>query len=148
MTPVERSYVVSLTIPDNEAYTARTTLARMGLPVSHAVRADVWVVTLDPERAAAIDALIPSVEGMFNPNKHRLEIRPGGEPCTGEVWVMPRDETPAITIGGRVVDGVVGVRRRTAWRLLDADGGDVPATVLERATEMFLCNPAFQRARV
>ena len=146
MTPVERAYVVSLTIPDNEAYTALTTLARLGLPIERAVRADVWLVTLDPARTAEIDALIPTVEGMFNPNKHRLEIRFDTVPRAGEVWITSRDERPAITIGGRTVDGVASVRRRTAWRLLDANGGDVPPDVLRRATELFLCNPAFQEA--
>ncbi len=147
MTMLERAYVVSLTIPDNEAYTALTTLARMGLPVERAVRADVWLLSLDAERVATIDAQIPTFEGIFNPNKHRLEIRSDAVPRPGEVWIMPRDERPAITIGGRSVEGVRGARRCTAWRLLDAHGADVPAAILERATEMFLCNPAFQEAR-
>ena len=142
----ERAYVVSLTIPDNEAYTALTTLARIGLVVDRAVRADVWLITLDPARAAAIDEQIPTFEGIFNPNKHRLEIRSDASPRAGEVWIIARDERPAITIGGRTVEGVHGVRRCTAWRLLDVRGEDVPAWLLERATEMFLCNPAFQEA--
>ena len=143
---VERAYVVSLTIPDNEAYTALTALARMGLPVEVAKRADVWVVALDPDRIATIDALIPTVEGMFNPNKHRLEIRSEATPHAGEVWIMSRAERPAITIGGRIVEGVASARRCTAWRLLDAQGDNVPPAILERATEQFLCNPAFQKA--
>jgi hypothetical protein len=147
MTTIERAYVVSLTIPDNEAYTALTTLARMGLGVERAVRADVWLVVLDPARTAAFDTLVPTLEGIFNPNKHRLEIRSEAAPRAGEVWITSRDERPAITIGGRSVAGVVSVRRLTAWRLLDANGTDVPPAILERATEMFLCNPAFQEAR-
>jgi hypothetical protein len=143
---LERAYVVSLTIPDNEAYTALTTLARMGLPVERAVRADVWLLSLDAERVATIDAQIPTFEGIFNPNKHRLEIRSDAVPRPGEVWIMPRDERPAITIGGRSVEGVHSVRRCTAWRLLDAHGSDVLPATLHRATEMFLCNPAFQEA--
>jgi hypothetical protein len=143
---VERAYVVSLTIPDNEAYTALTALARLGLPVEVAKRSDVWIVALDPARVAAIDALIPTVEGIFNPNKHRLEIRSDATPHAGEVWVMSRDERPAITIGGRIVEGVASARRCTAWQLLDARGDNVPPAVLERATEQFLSNPAFQKA--
>ena len=142
----QRAYVVSLTIPDNEAYTALTTLARMGLAVDRALRADVWLITLDPASAAAIDEQIPTFEGIFNPNKHRLEIRSDPSPRPGEVWIIARDERPAITIGGRTVEGVHEVRRCTAWRLLDVRGEDVPASLLERATEMFLCNPAFQEA--
>ncbi len=143
---VERAYVVSLTIPDNEAFTALTTLARMGLPVDAAVRADVWILEIDAASAGAIDAVVPTVEGIFNPNKHRLEIRSDAAPRPGEVWIMLHDETPAITIGGRVVDGVRTVRRRTAWRLLDGAGRDVAPAVLEQATATFLCNPAFQKA--
>jgi hypothetical protein len=146
MTSIERAYLVSLTIPDNEAYTALTTLARMGLAVERAVRADVWVVAVDPPRVDAVDAIVPTVEGIFNPNKHRLEIRSDVAPRPGEVWITSRDERPAITLGGRLVDGVHSVRRLTAWRLLDAQGGDVPPATLERATELFLCNPAFQEA--
>jgi len=143
---VERVYVVSLTIPDNEAFTALTTLARMGLDVDRVVRADVWLLGLDPASVASVDALVPTLEGIFNPNKHRLEIRSDACPRAGEVWVMARDERPAFTIGGRSVEGVRSVHRCTAWRLLDADGADVPLATLDRATAMFLCNPAFQEA--
>jgi hypothetical protein len=41
---------------------------------------------------------------------------------------------------------VRGIVRRTAWRLLDEHGADVAPNVLDRATETFLCNPAFQKA--
>lgn len=146
MSAVQRAYVVTLTIPDNEAYTALTTLARIGLPVESVVRADVWIATVDTDRAGALDAEIETIETVFNPNKHRLEVRADAAPRPGEVWITARDETPAITIGGRAVRGVRGIVRRTSWRLLDADGANVPAGVLERATETFLCNPAFQRA--
>jgi hypothetical protein len=144
---VERAYVVTLTIPDNEAYTALTTLARMGLPVESAVRSDVWVATVDEAAVAALDATIATFETVYNPNKHRLEVRPDARPRSGEVWITARDETPALTLAGRSVAGVRGIVRRTAWRLLDAHGSDVPADVLTRATETFLCNPAFQRAQ-
>lgn len=143
---VERAYVITLTIPDNEAFTALTTLARMGLPLDAAVRSDVWIATVDADHAAALDAAIETIETIYNPNKHRLEIRTDARPRTGEVWITAHDETPAITVAGRTVAGVRGIVRRTAWRLLDASGTDVPARVLDRATESFLCNPAFQKA--
>ncbi len=146
MTTIERAYVVALTIPDNEAYTALTTLARMGLAVERAIRADVWRVTINADQAEAIDRQIPTLEGIFNPNKHRLDIRSDARPRPGEVWITSRDERPATTIGGRTVEGVRGVRRCTAWRLLDVHGADVAPSILARATEMFLCNPAFQEA--
>ena len=143
---VERAYVITLTIPDNEAFTALTTLARMGLAVDTAVRSDVWIATVDVGHAAALDAAIGTIETIYNPNKHRLEIRTDARPRPGEVWITAHDETPAITVAGRTVLGIRGIVRRTAWRLLDQDGADVPAGVLERATESFLCNPAFQKA--
>ena len=144
--PVERAYVVTLTIPDNEAFTALTTLNRMGLPVAAAVRSDVWVATVESPHIAVLDGTIGTIETIYNPNKHRLEVRDDARPRPGEVWITARDETPAITVAGRTVDGVRGIVRRTAWRLLDEQGADVPAGVLDRATESFLCNPAFQKA--
>lgn len=144
--PVERAYVITLTIPDNEAFTALTTLARIGLPVHAAVRSDVWIASVEAAHVAALDATIGTIETVYNPNKHRLEIRSDASPRPGEVWITAHDETPAITVAGRTVAGVRGIVRRTAWRLLDESGADVPASVLDRATESFLCNPAFQKA--
>jgi hypothetical protein len=143
---IERAYVVTLTIPDNEAFTALTTLARMGLAVDTAVRSDIWIASVEAEYAAALDGTITTIETVYNPNKHRLEVREDARPRSGEVWITAHDETPAITIAGRTVDGVRGIVRRTSWRLLDQHGADVPASVLDRATETFLCNPAFQKA--
>jgi hypothetical protein len=143
---IERAYVITLTIPDNEAFTALTTLARIGLDVDAVVRSDVWIATVEPDRATALDAAIGTIETIYNPNKHRLEIRADARPQPGEVWITAHDETPAITVAGRTVAGVRGIVRRTAWRLLDEQGADVPAGVLDRATESFLCNPAFQKA--
>ncbi len=143
---VERAYVITLTIPDNEAFTALTTLARIGLPVERAVRSDVWIATVEADGAAALDRTITTIETIYNPNKHRLEVRADARPRPGEVWITALDETPAITVAGRTVAGVRGIVRRTAWRLLDERGADVPAAVLQRATETFLCNPAFQKA--
>jgi phosphoribosylformylglycinamidine (FGAM) synthase PurS component len=138
---------VTLTIPDNEAYTALTTLARIGIDVARVQRADVWIATLDDASAAAhVDAVMAATETVYNPNKHRLEIRSDVEPRSGEVWITAGDETPTIHLGGRIVAGMRGIVRRTSWRLLDEHGADVPVAVLERATETFLCNPAFQRA--
>ena len=143
---VERVYVITLTIPDNEAYTALTALTRLGLPVNAAVRSDVWIASVEMPHVAALDGSIETIETIYNPNKHRLEIRSDARPRPGEVWITAHDETPAISVAGRTVAGVRGIVRRTAWRLLDEHGADVPAGVLDRATESFLCNPAFQKA--
>ena len=144
--PVERAYVIALTIPDNEAFTALTALARMGIAVGNVQRADVWLARVDPERATEIDAALATVETIFNPNKHRLEVRSDAAPRPGEVWVMARDETPATVVGGRSIPGLSGIVRRTCWRLLDEHGHDVSAADRQRAIDGFLCNPAFQKA--
>jgi hypothetical protein len=143
---VERAYVVSLSIPDNEAFTALSTLTRMGLAVTEVRRADVWVARVDPARIAEVDRALATVETIFNPNKHRLEVRSDARPRPGEVWVMAGDETPATTVVGRAVPGVLGIVRRTSWRLVDGHGSDIPAADLQRAIDGFLCNPAFQKA--
>ena len=144
--PATRTYVVSLTIPDNEAFTALATLARLGLPAAAVVRSDVWVATVDAAATDTVDAAIPTIETIFNPNKHRLEVRSVAAPLPGEVWITARDEMPRMTVAGRTIAGVIAIVRYTAWRLLDESGSDVAPGVLDRATEMFLCNPAFQEA--
>jgi hypothetical protein len=147
LSPFQRAYVVTLTIPDNEAYTALTALGRLGVAASRVQRADVWLATLDDGAAVeSVDAAMASNEAVYNPNKHRLDVRSDIAPRPGEVWITAGDETPTIHLGGRTVAGLRSIVRRTSWRLLDEHGADVPATVLDRATETFLCNPAFQRA--
>ena len=91
-------------------------------------------------------ATVASIETIHNPNKHRLAERDSDRPGPGEVWIAPRDEAPSTLVAGRAIPGVRGVRRRTAWRLLDDSGRDVAPADLDRAAETFLCNPAFQVA--
>jgi hypothetical protein len=146
MSMLERAYVVTLTIPDSEAFTALAALARIGVAASAAIRSDVWIATVDENHVAALDAAVGTIETMYNPNKHRLEVRADASPRAGEVWITANDETSSTTVAGRTVAGVRGIVRRTAWRLLDERGADVPAAVLDQATETFLCNPAFQKA--
>lgn len=137
---------VSLTIPDNAAFTARQTLVRMGLALAEVRRADIWTFDVADDRASALVSAITTMETIFNPNKHKLDERSGAEPEVGEVWIAPREEVSTSAIGGRSLPGVRSVVRRTAWRLLDARGHDVEAATLDRAVETFLCNPAFQKA--
>jgi hypothetical protein len=141
---------VSLTIPDNEAFTALETLRRMGLPVGAVERADIWRFTVDAGHVDALRREIATLETVFNPNKHRLEERSGDAPAPGEVWIAPRDETPATSVAGRALPGVRAIGRATAWRLLAAPVNGAPpgaldSAVLERAVTEFLCNPAFQK---
>lgn len=141
-----RTFAVSLTIPDNEAFTAFETLGRLGVPVARVVRSDIWSFDVDERAAGDLAATIGSIETISNPNKHRLVERPAERPEAGEVWIAPRDEAPATQVAGRVIPGVRAIRRRTAWRLLDETGENVTPDVLARAVETFLCNPAFQVA--
>ena len=141
-----RTFAVTLTIPDNEAFTAFETLGRLGIPVARVVRGDVWLFEVDDAAASDFAATVASIETIHNPNKHRLVERDTDRPLPGEVWIAPRDETPAKAVGGRSIPGVRAIRRRTAWRLLDHGGQDVAAAQLDRAIETFLCNPAFQVA--
>ena len=140
-----RTFAVSLTIPDNEAFTALETLGRLGIPAARVARADIWLFDTD-DGAADLAGTIASIETIHNPNKHRLAERESSRPASGEVWIASRDEAPARLVAGRPIPGVRAIRRRTAWRLLDDSGRDVAAAVLDRAVETFLCNPAFQVA--
>jgi hypothetical protein len=140
-----RAFAVTLTIPDNEAFTAYETLSRLGIAVARVVRADIWLFDVDAS-AGDLAATIASIETIHNPNKHRLAERGSDRPAPGEVWVAPRDEAEATLVAGRAIPGVRAIRRRTAWRLVDDEGADVPSTELVRAIESFLCNPAFQVA--
>ena len=140
-----RTFAVTLTIPDNEAFTALETLARLGVSVARVVRSDIWQFDVADE-TGDLGATISSIETIHNPNKHRLLARDSDRPAAGEVWIASRDEARVTLVGGRAIPGIRGVRRRTAWRLLDESGRDVAPADLERAVETFLCNPAFQVA--
>ncbi len=140
-----RTFAVSLTIPDNEAFTAYETLGRLGIPAARVTRADIWQFDAD-ETVGDLAGTVASIETIHNPNKHRLAERESDRPAPGEVWIATRDEAPATVVAGRAIPGVRAIRRRTAWRLLDDSGRDVAPADLDRAVETFLCNPAFQVA--
>ncbi len=140
-----RTFAVSLTIPDNEAFTALETLDHLGIPVARVIRADIWLFEADAT-AGDLAGTIASNETIHNPNKHRLTERDSDQPASGEVWIASRDEAPARFVAGRAIPGVQAIRRRTSWRLLDDSGRDVAPAALDQAVETFLCNPAFQVA--
>ncbi len=140
-----RTFAVTLTIPDNEAFTAYETLARLGIPVARVTRADIWQFDVDSS-ARDLERSVSSIEVIHNPNKHRLTEREAHRPLPGEVWIAPLDDTASTNVAGRTFPGVHSVRRRTAWRLLDESGRDVASGYLDRAVETFLCNPSFQVA--
>ena len=142
---VTRTFAVSLTIPDNEAFTALETLDRLGIAVARVVRSDIWLFDAG-EGTGDLASAVASNETIHNPNKHRLAERDSDQPAPGEVWIATRDEAPERLVAGRSIPGVTAIRRRTAWRLLDDSGRDVAPAALDRAVETFLCNPAFQVA--
>lgn len=141
-----RAFAVSLIIPDNEAFTAYETLARLGIPAARVVRSDIWLFDVAPEAASTLAASVAQIETLYNPNKHRLVERISDVPEPGEVWVASRDEASTTRIAGRALPGVTGIRRRTSWRLLDESGRDLSPADRARAVDTFLCNPAFQVA--
>ena len=143
MAMIAKAFAVTLTIPDNEAFTALEALRRMGLEIDEVRRADIWQFDVDEELGDDLFDVLATVETIYNPNKHRLEERAGARPAAGEVWVGARDEAEVITVAGRTLAGVRAIRRRTAWRLLQA-GHDIDAAALDRAATTFLSNPAFQ----
>jgi hypothetical protein len=143
---VTRAFAVTLVIPDNEAFTAYETLARLGIPVARVQRSDIWLFESDAEAAGSLAARVREIETVYNPNKHRLAERTTSAPEPGEVWVAAREEAPMTQIAGRRLPGVTAIRRRTAWRLFDDAGRDLSPADRDRAVATFLCNPAFQVA--
>jgi hypothetical protein len=146
MAVIQRTFAVALTIPDNEAFTALSTLRRLGLHVGGVRRAEIWAFEVDSSFSDALAATLATLETVFNPNKHALTERVGSRPAPGEVWIASQDDACAASVGGRAIPGVQGVRRRVAWQLLDETGNISDPSVLEHAVVTFLCNPAFQKA--
>jgi len=147
-----RCVEIALTIPDNEAETAATTLRRLGFPGAVLTRADAYrlhVAGPEGEGPALLDTL-RRIEPLYNPNKHELRER-AATPGAGEVWIheIVHGEEPGegpVRIAGRTLPGVNGIERFTVWRLADEAGAPAPAEAVARATETLLCNPAFQVA--
>jgi phosphoribosylformylglycinamidine (FGAM) synthase PurS component len=123
-----RAVAIGLKIPDNAAYTALTTLRRLGIEVARVERSEIVHV---PEggTAAQIADRVQRDEALFNPNKHRITVLEDDAPRKGEVWIVQDD-------GSRTV----------GWRLTNASGEPVSKDVLALACERLLCNPAVERA--
>ncbi len=141
---------ITLTIPDNEAFTAFTTLHRLGLEIGELRRADVWCFELDGIEPDALTERVRTLETIFNPNKHALRVRPAAQPEAGEVWIDEPGhgclEKP-VRLSGRELTGVQRAQRYTAWRFFTKDERPVATELVDRAVELLLCNPAFQKAR-
>jgi phosphoribosylformylglycinamidine (FGAM) synthase PurS component len=152
---VTRYVEVVLTIPDNEAETALATLRRLGVHVDRLRRSDLYRVELDATSEATLLDTLREIETIYNPNKHALELRLGGTPAAGEVWIdEPNLDRPgeaasaasSVMVAGRVLPGVRRLERLVAWQLFSERGKPASPEVVARATKTLLCNPAFQRA--
>ena len=124
----ERAVAIGLKIPDNTAYTALTTLRRLGVDVTRVERSEILVL----DAAGGADSLAKAIEAdeaIFNPNKHRLTVLDAVAPRSGEVRIAEMGRA------GRYV----------AWRLLD-NAGPVSVDILRVAAERLLCNPAIEIA--
>ncbi len=133
--------------PDNEAYTALTTLQRLNVPIRNIERMEVW----DFETSAVLPALAEAVkknETLFNANKHEVVLFGEPLPRTGEVWIERMQERPNIRslFAGNAIAGVLNARRYTAWRFSDDNGEPCSAAIVQMAIECLLCNPAIERA--
>jgi phosphoribosylformylglycinamidine (FGAM) synthase PurS component len=135
---VSRYVAISLKVPDNEAYTALTTLQRLGINIARIERSRI--IPCHPEEPARAgvskDELANQImrdESIFNPNIHTLEILDANTPRAGELWIEPLETTSATP------------NSRIGWRLYRDDNTPADRTTLEVAAERLLCNPAFQR---
>jgi phosphoribosylformylglycinamidine (FGAM) synthase PurS component len=146
---VTRYVEVVLTIPDNEAETALTTLRRLGVHVDELRRSDLYRIEVEPEREGTLLETLREIETIYNPNKHALRLRSDVAPQPGEAWIdEPKTADSArgpVHVAGRVLPGVWALERLVAWQLSDSFGKPASAEVVARATETLLCNPAFQR---
>jgi hypothetical protein len=146
-----RCIEVRLTIPDNEARTALSTLQRLGVAVEGLERADLYRCDVDAAFASGLASELRACEGIFNPNKHALFERAGDAPEPGEVWVDEAGQgdgrTGTVVVSGRTLAGVRSLERSTAWRLRGSGGTPASAAIVAAASQALLCNTAFQRAR-
>jgi hypothetical protein len=153
-----RAYEVRLTIPDNAAFTARATLDRLGLGMEELTRAEIYLFDVDDACVAALDAAVPTIETIYNPNKHVFRIR-DAVPEAGELWVgnrpaqggpspVPKQEPmQAFRIAGRSLAGVRSLERYVSWRFRRRGAAAPPELVLV-AAESLLANAAYQNVTV
>jgi hypothetical protein len=140
---------IELTIPDNEAYTAMTTLQRLGADISDLQRVDVWRFEAEDGYETALIDRMRTLETIYNPNKHKMRVRESDMREPGEVWIDDLGhgaiERPVV-ISGHELPGVMRAVRYTGWRLFVNKGHPAPMEMVQRAVATLLCHPAFQRA--
>ena len=145
----QRAVAITLKIPDNAAYTALTTLQRLGLPVARVERSEIWVVE-DSGGAEDFAARMERNETIFNGNKHRLTVLDAAAPRAGETWIEEIGAHDEVRehLGGKAIPGIAKPRRYTGWRLLGNDGRPADADLLREAAARLLCNPAIEKAHI
>ena len=131
---------IVLTIPDNEAYTALTTLQRLGVEITDLRRADVWRFETQASQEAALIERVRTLETIYNPNKHKLRVLKHEAPEPGETWIDEPGcgaiERP-VRISGRELPGVSRAVRYTGWRLFVGEGIPAPPEIVQRAVATF-----------
>lgn len=146
-----RAVAIRLKIPDNEAYTALSTLRRLGVSLAALERADVWVFD-DAGSEGDFTARVEANELLFNPNKHELRLLEDAQPRTGEAWIEPLPEDRGtvndVTGLGRPLEQIAYGKRFVAWRLFTRAGVPADSVTLAQAVEKLLCNPAIEKARI
>ena len=136
-----RTVAIRLKIPDNEAYTALSTLHRLDVDADRLERAVIWQFE-DEGEATDFVQRVERNETLFNPNKHELSVLDEARPREGEVWIEElgaRDESVRVA-------GVTRARRFVAWRLFKQSREPAEAATVRDAAERLLCNPAIERA--
>lgn len=146
-----RCIEVALTIPDNEARTALATLQRLGVSVHGLERADLYRCDVADAAAGNLVETLRAMETVFNPNKHAIRARDTATPGAGEVWIDEIEpdrlaRTNGVRIAGRAIEGLRDFQRFTAWRLTTAGGVAAGPALVASATDLLLCNSAFQKA--
>lgn len=134
-----RTVAVKLKIPDNAAYTAFTALQRLGVDAGGLERADIW--QMHDEISSGFAERFKSNEGLFNPNKHDMQVLENPGPRAGEVWIEDLD-TREVPVR---MAGVSCARHYVGWRLFGHDKTPAAPHLVKEAAEKLLCNPAIER---
>ena len=145
---MHRTVSIALKIPDNTAFTALTALRRLGVAVERVDRSEIWELE-DSGDSATLAQRVAANATIFNPNKHRLEVRERPAPEDGEAWISEAGDHDEIRehLGGTGIAGVTRALRSVGWRLYGAGNAPVDRSTLARAVDELLRNPAIEKVR-